>query len=45
LARVFGQRHYRLSTTYEVSVVLVDSTATRNVTLVEERHLEMGQLR
>jgi hypothetical protein len=43
LARVFGQRHYRLSTTYEVSVVLIDSTTTRNVTRVEERHVELGQ--
>jgi hypothetical protein len=44
LARVFGQRHYRLSVTYEVSVVLIDSTTTRNVTRVEERRVEMGQL-
>src|SRR6266851_5033034 len=44
LARVFGQRHYRLSITYEVSVVLIESTTTRNVTRVEERHVEMGQL-
>lgn len=44
LARVFGQRHYRLSVTYEVSVALIDSTTTRSVTRVEERHVEMGQL-
>jgi hypothetical protein len=44
LARVFGQRHYRLSTTYEVSVVLIDSTVTTTVSRVEERHLELEQL-
>jgi hypothetical protein len=45
LARVFGQRHYRLSMTYEVCVVLVDSTVTRNVTRVDERILNVGQVR
>jgi hypothetical protein len=45
LARVFGQRHYRLSMTYEVSVVLVESAVTRNVTRVDERHISLGQLR
>ena len=45
LARVFGQRHYRLSMAYEVTVVLVDSDVTRNVTRVDERHLHIGQLR
>ncbi len=45
LARVFGQRHYRLSMTYEVCVVLVESTVTRNVMRVDERHLNLGQLR
>jgi hypothetical protein len=45
LARVFGQRHYRLSMTYEVSVALIDSTVSRNITRVEELHLGMGQLR
>lgn len=45
LARVFGQRHYRLSMTYEVSVVLIDSTVTTNVTRVDERHIAMGQMR
>ena len=43
LARVFGQRHYRLSTTYEVSVVLIDSTVTTTVSRVEERHLQLEQ--
>jgi hypothetical protein len=45
LARVFGQRHYRLSMAYEVSVVLVDSAVSRNVTRVDERTLSVGQLR
>ncbi|MBZ5523729.1 MAG: DUF4255 domain-containing protein [Acidobacteriia bacterium] len=45
LARVFGQRHYRLSVTYEVCVVLVDSAVTRTVSRVDERHIKMGQLR
>lgn len=43
LARVFGQRHYRLSMAYEVSVVLIESTTSRTVTRVEERHVDMGQ--
>lgn len=43
LARVFGQRHYRLSTTYEISVVLIDSAVTTTVSRVEERHLELRQ--
>ena len=45
LARVFGQRHYRLSMTYEVCVALVDSAMTRNVTRVDERVLKVRQLR
>jgi hypothetical protein len=45
LARVFGQRHYRLSMTYEVCVTLVDSAVTRNVTRVDERVLKVRQLR
>lgn len=45
LARVFGQRQYRLSMAYEVSVVLIDSTVSRSVTRVDERHVSMGQLR
>lgn len=45
LARVFGQRHYRLSMTYEVSVVLVDSAVTRNVVRVDERVVNVRQLR
>jgi hypothetical protein len=44
LARVFGQRHYRLSIAYEVSVVLIESTTSRNVTRVEERHVDLRQL-
>ena len=45
LSRVFGQRNYRLCITYEVSVVLVDSTVTRNVTRGEERYVDVRQLR
>jgi len=45
LSRVFGQRHYRLSITYEVSVALIDSTITRNVQRVEERHVTVERLR
>jgi hypothetical protein len=45
LARVFGQRHYRLSMTYEVCVTLVDSATTRNVMRVDERILKVRQLR
>jgi Pvc16 N-terminal domain len=45
LCRCFGQRPYRLSVTYEVSVVLIDSRITSTVTRVEERHLELGTLR
>lgn len=41
----FQQRSYRLSLTYEVSAVLIDSALTRPVRRVEERHLEVGQLR
>ncbi len=45
LSRVFGQRHYRLSVTYEVAVALIDSTVTQRVQRVEERHVAMRQLR
>jgi len=45
LSRVFGQRHYRLCMTYEVTVVLIDSTVRRTVTRVEERHVDMRQMR
>jgi hypothetical protein len=45
LSRVFGQRHYRLSITYEVSVALIDSTITRNVQRVEERHVTVERFR
>ena len=45
LARMFGQRHYRLSMTYEVCVALVDSAVTRNVMRVDERVLKVRQLR
>ncbi len=36
---------YRLSVVYEVSAVLIDSRETRNVTRVQERHVELGMLR
>ncbi|HEX2330573.1 MAG TPA: DUF4255 domain-containing protein [Candidatus Angelobacter sp.] len=45
LSRVFGQRHYRLSMTYEVCAVLIDSTVSRSVARVDERHLRLETLR
>ncbi|HYJ79370.1 MAG TPA: DUF4255 domain-containing protein [Longimicrobiaceae bacterium] len=39
LWRSFNERSYRLALTYEASVVLIDSSVTRNVVRVEERHL------
>jgi hypothetical protein len=45
LCRCFGTRPYRLATTYEVSVVLIDSRNTRTVSRVQERHVEVGALR
>ncbi len=39
LWRSFNERSYRLSLTYEASVVLIDSSVTRTVVPVEERHL------
>ena len=41
----FVQRSYRLSVTYEVSAVLIDSSVSRTVKRVEERRLEVGLLR
>jgi hypothetical protein len=45
LCRCFGQRPYRLSLTYEVSVVLIASRTTRAVTRADERRLKVGVLR
>lgn len=39
LWRAFNERSYRLSLTYEASVVLIDSSVTRTVVPVEERRL------
>lgn len=36
---------YRLSATYEVSAVLIDSRESRSVSRVQERHVELGMLR
>ena len=35
---------YRLAVTYEVAAVVIDSTVTRNVTRVQERHLDVSTL-
>lgn len=43
--RSFDQRSYRLSVAYEVSAVLIDTGVSREVVPVEERRLEVGQLR
>ncbi len=43
--RSFEQRSYRLSITYEVSVVLIDTDVSRPVSRVEERRVEVGQIR
>ena len=45
LWRAFDGRSYRLSVTYEVSVVLIDSSVTRTVTRVAERHVQVGHRR
>ena len=39
--RSFAQKSYRLSITYQVSAVLIDSAVTRTVRRVAERHLEV----
>jgi hypothetical protein len=44
LCRCFGQRPYRIATTYEVSVVLIDSRDTRNIVRVAKRQLKVGTL-
>lgn len=41
----FEKLSYRISVTYEVSAVLVDSTLTRSVMPVQERSLEISTLR
>jgi Pvc16 N-terminal domain len=45
LCRCFGQRPYRLATTYEISVVLIDSRVSRDVTRVQERYVGVKTLR
>lgn len=45
LSRCFGQRPYRLSMTYEASVAVIDSRVERSVVRVEERVVDVGQLR
>lgn len=45
LWRSFEKRSYRLSLTYEASVALIDSTVTRTVVPVAERHVEVKQRR
>jgi hypothetical protein len=36
---------YRLSVTYEVSTVIIDSRITRNVSRVQERHVDLSTMR
>jgi hypothetical protein len=45
LWKAFEKLSYRLSLTYEVSAVLVDSGLSRSVMPVQERHLELSTLR
>ena len=45
LWRSFDKASYRLSTTYEVSTILIDSRVTRNVQRVQERVIELGPMR
>lgn len=45
LWKSFDKLSYRLSLTYEVSAVLIDSGLTRNVLPVQERNLELSTLR
>ena len=45
LWRSFDQSSYRLSLTYEVSVVLIDSAVSRTVQRVDERRVEVSQRR
>jgi len=45
LWRGFDKKSYRLSVTYEVSTILVDSRITRNVRRVQERVLDVSPLK
>lgn len=45
LWRSFGERAFRLSATYEVSVIVIDSAITRPVQRVQERVLDLARLR
>jgi hypothetical protein len=45
LWKAFEKLSYRLSLTYEVSAVLIDSDLSRSVMPVQERHLEVSTLR
>jgi Pvc16 N-terminal domain len=45
LWRSFDKASYRLSTTYEVSTVLIDSRVSRNVQRVQERVIDVGPMR
>jgi hypothetical protein len=45
LWRSFDKASYRLSTTYEVSTVLIDSRIVRNVQRVQERVIDIGPMR
>jgi hypothetical protein len=45
LWQCFPNRPYRLSMTYEVSVILIDSTVNQTVTRVKERHLDLATMR
>ena len=45
LWKSFDKASYRLALTYEVSAVLIDSSRSRSVLPVQERHLELGLLR
>ena len=45
LWRSFEKASYRLSTTYEVSTILIDSRVLRNVQRVQERVIGVGPMR
>lgn len=45
LWRGFGESAFRLSATYEVSAILIDSANTRSVQRVQERLIELAPLR
>ena len=45
LWRAFGERAFRLSATYEVSAVLIDSGITRPVQRVQQRQIDLATLR